>query len=199
MFETHDFDFETYQDIYSYEAREIVWKNFKSAIPILIQNEQNLEKCKLYIETVLSSYETTTLNNKLMIVCSVAFMISRMRKVSGHIKDLPSEFKTQHNHIIVDNEDQLCWYRFLACCLYYELTDANKYNTSNRTKRAIILLLEERGITYTTKMPEQGKQILQAFQSITMEEMKELVKKHNINIDIYEYHLEQKYYDLQEQ
>ena len=108
VFETHYFDFEIYQDIYSYEAQEIVWKNYKSAIPILVKNEQNLEECKLYIETVLSSYETTTSNNKLTIVCSVAFTISRMRKVSGHIKELTSEFKSQHNHIIVDKDDHLC-------------------------------------------------------------------------------------------
>ena len=114
-----------------------------------------------------------------------AFTTSRMRKVSGYIKELPSEFKSQHKHIIVDDEDdQLCWYRFLACCLYPELTNPKSdaesnaeskrvyYGITNRTKRAIKLLLEERGITYTTKMPEQGKQILKAYQGITMEEMK---------------------------
>ena len=200
VFETQEFDYETYEEKYTYEAREIIWKNYKSSIPIIVKNKQNLEECKLYIETVLSSYETTTSNNKLSIVNSIAFTVSRMRKVSGHIKDLPIEFKKQHNNIIVDDEDDnLCWYRFLACCLYPEFRNTKKYKIIDRTKKAKKLLLEEHGITYTTKIPEEGTKILNTFQGITMEDMKESAEKHKINVDIYEYHKEEKYYDLQEQ
>ena len=156
---------------------------------------------------MLNSYETTTSNNKLTIVYAVSFTVSRMRKVTGHIKDLPNEFKN-NNHIITDNEDdKLCWYRFLACCLFSELTNPSKplatktkYNISDRTKRAKILLLEEHGITYKTKIPQAGIEILEKFNGTTMEEMYESAKKHKINIDIYEYHdTPTKYYDLQEQ
>ncbi|KAK8864100.1 hypothetical protein M9Y10_009399 [Tritrichomonas musculus] len=62
IFETSTFNFETYKETYEYEARYIRWKNYKSSIPILVNNEQSLEECKMYIETVLNSYETTTSN-----------------------------------------------------------------------------------------------------------------------------------------
>ena len=122
VFETQEFDYEKYEEKYTYEAREILWKNYKSSIPIIVKNKQNLDECKLYIESILTSYETTTSNNKLTIVNSVAFTVSRMRKTTGHIKELPIEFKNSKFIIVDDEDDKLCWYRFLACCLYPELT-----------------------------------------------------------------------------
>ncbi len=199
VFETSTFDFETYEEKYDYEAREIRWQNYKSAIPIIVKDERNLDECKMYIETVLNSYETTSSNNKLTIVHSISFTISRMRKVTGRIKDLPEIFKKSNNYIIVDDEDDnLCWYRFLACCLFPELTNTTKYDIKHRTKRAKKLLLEEYGITYTTKIPKHAQRLLDNFQGVTMEEMKELAEKHKININIYEYNND-KQYDLQEQ
>lgn len=94
-----------------------------------MKNKQNLDECKLHTETVLRSYETTTSNNKLSIVNSIAFTISRMRKVSGPIKDLPIEFK-HPKFIIVDNEDDhLCWYRFPTCYMYPEFLNTKKYKS----------------------------------------------------------------------
>ena len=200
VFETQDFDFETYSEKFSYEAREIRWRNYKSSIPILCKKQEDLDDVKLYIESVLHSYETTSSNNKLCIVSSVSFTVSRMRKVTGHIKDLPQEFKCNSNYIIVDDEDDnLCWYRFLVCCLYPELVDTKKYNIKNRTKIAKKLLLEEHNISYTTKIPKEAQTILDNYQGSTMEDMKASAEKHKLNIDIYEYDEKNKIYDLQEQ
>ena len=207
IFETSTFDFETYEEKYDYEAREIRWQNYKSAIPIIVKDERNLEECKMYIETVLNSYETTSSNNKLTIVHSISFTVSRMRKVTGHIKNLPQIFKNNNNYIIVDDEDDnLCWYRFLACCLYPELTNPEGqrksknmvYTIEHRTKRAKKLLLEEHNITYTTKIPNYGKTILAQFQGSTTEDMMKSAEKHKINVNIYEYNNDEQY-DLQEQ
>ena len=132
----------------------------------------------MYIETVLNSYETTTSSTKLTIVNSVSFTISRMRKVTGHIKDLPQIFKSQKNHIIADDEDDcLCWFRFLACCLYPKLTNPenqrkeknNYYTINHRTKVAKKLLLEEHNIKYTTKIPKEGQKILDDFKGVTLD------------------------------
>ena len=67
-----------------------------------------------------------------------------MRKVTGHIKDLPKEF-IKNDFIISDNEDdKLCFYRFLAICLSeydektktYNLANTQKYDCAKRTKVA---------------------------------------------------------------
>ena len=132
----------------------------------------------MYIETVLNSYETTSSSTKLTIVNSVSFTISRMRKVTGHITDLPQIFKAYNIYIIADDEDEyLCWYRFLACCLYHELTNLenqrkeknNYYTINHRTKIDKKLLLEEHNIKYTTKIPKEGQKILDDFKGVTLD------------------------------
>ena len=68
IFETYNLDLETREETYTYEAREIRWKNYQSSIPIIIKNTEDINLVKLYIESTLSSYETTSSNNKLTIV-----------------------------------------------------------------------------------------------------------------------------------
>ncbi|KAK8881097.1 hypothetical protein M9Y10_003825 [Tritrichomonas musculus] len=41
VFESSIFDFSKYEERYEYEARYIRWKNYKSSIPILVNNEQS--------------------------------------------------------------------------------------------------------------------------------------------------------------
>ena len=71
---------------FEYQAREINWNNYKSAIPIVVRDEQSLDIVKYYIESVLHSYETSTSSTKLILVGTVSFTVSRMVKVSGRIK-----------------------------------------------------------------------------------------------------------------
>ena len=165
----------------------------------------------MYIESNLNSYETSSSSTKLTIVGSISFTVSRMRKVTGHIKDLPEEF-IKNDFIISDNEDdKLCFYRFLAICLsdiiivnnveIHKLADTQKYRVQDRTKVAKKILLKEHNIEYNTKIPKQGLKILKEFKGVTMEQMEELAKKHHLNINIYEFTKtdNSSYYDLSEQ
>ena len=212
VFETpvHDLENEE-KDHFEYEARNINWKNYQSTIPIIISSLQDLDYVKMYIESNLNSYETSTSSTKLTIVGSVSFTVSRMRKVTGHIKDLPEEF-IKNDFIISDNEDdKLCFYRFLAICLsdiiivnnveIHKLANTQKYDCAKRTKVAKKILLKEHNIEYNTKIPKQGLKILKEFKGVTMEQMEELAKKHHLNINIYEFTKtdNSSYYDLSEQ
>ena len=183
VFETriHDFDKDEY--IYKYEYREIKWNHFRESIPIIIRDENNIDEVKLYIESVLHNYETTSSNTKLIYVSNVSFTVSRLQKVSGYIAKLPKIFINNH-YIITDNiDDNLCWYRFLATCIYQM---ANKqYKPIDRTNKAKKLLLEEHGIIYNTKIPKNGIELLQNYQGSNIEQMQESAKKHNINVDLY--------------
>ena len=110
VFETYNLDLETREETYTYEAREIRWKNYQSSIPIIIKNTEDINLVKLYIESTLSSYETTSSNNKLTIVSSISFTVSRMIKITGKIEGLPEEI-IKSKSVIADNiDDKLCWY-----------------------------------------------------------------------------------------
>ena len=110
IFETYNLDLETREETYTYEAREIRWKNYQSSIPIIIKNTEDINLVKLYIESTLSSYETTSSNNKLTIVSSISFTVSRMIKITGKIEGLPEEI-IKSKSVIADNiDDKLCWY-----------------------------------------------------------------------------------------
>ena len=110
IFETYNLDLETREETYTYEAREIRWKNYQSSIPIIIKNTKNINLVKLYIESTLSSYETTSSNNKLTIVSSISFTVSRRIKITGKIEGLPEEI-IKSKSVIADNiDDKLCWY-----------------------------------------------------------------------------------------
>ena len=110
IFETYNLDLETREETYTYEAREIRWKNYQSSIPIIIKNTEDINLVKLYIESTLSSYETTSSNNKLTIVSSISFTVSRRIKITGKIEGLPEEI-IKSKSVIADNiDDKLCWY-----------------------------------------------------------------------------------------
>ena len=183
VFETRIHDFDKNEYIYKYEYREIKWNHFRESIPIIIRDENNIDEVKLYIESVLHNYETTSSNTKLIYVSNVSFTVSRLQKVSGYIAKLPKIFINNH-YIITDNiDDNLCWYRFLATCIYQM---ANKqYKPIDRTNKAKKLLLEEHGIIYNTKIPKNGIELLQNYQGSNIEQMQESAKKHNINVDLY--------------
>ena len=201
VFETYTYDFESLEEKYDYKAKDIIWKNYQSMIPIIISKLEDLDIVKLYIESVLHSYETESSSTKLTLVGSIAFTVSRMRKITGRIKDLPIEF-IKNDFIICDNEDdKLCFFRFLAVCLNEELANTKKYKTKERTKIAKKLLLKEHNIIYNTKIPNEGKKILNEFEGVSMEQMKDLAQKNHINVNIYEFHKtdSEQYYDLSEQ
>ncbi|KAK8840001.1 hypothetical protein M9Y10_031286 [Tritrichomonas musculus] len=71
VFETYTYNFDTLEEKYEYKAQDIIWKNYKSMIPIIITNYDDLEIVKLYIESVLHSYETESSNTKLILVGSI--------------------------------------------------------------------------------------------------------------------------------
>ena len=203
VFEQKEYDFITDEEKYSYEARDIKWKNYRSSIPIIVKDQQNLEDVMLYIESILHSYETTSSSSKLTIVGSISFTISRMRKVTGKIKDLPIEF-IKNELIITDNiDDNLCFYRFLAICLDQNLSNKKLANITNRTNAAKKLLLNENNIEFKSlrKLSNSAKDFINKYKGTTYEEMKDLVKKYHLNIDIYSYYQTDKscYYDLEEQ
>ncbi|KAK8834395.1 hypothetical protein M9Y10_025167 [Tritrichomonas musculus] len=183
---------------YDYESREITSTNYKyfTNIPIMIQLPQDLERVKLYIEIVLHNYRVSESSVKLTIVSSIAFIVSRLVKVTGKIEHLPEEF-VKSKLIIADNEDdKLCWYRFLSICLDRTLL---KRKLFHRTSKAKMLLCEEHGHLYTTHLTKEAKNIIDNFNGTSVEEMKESAKKHKINVNIYEYSEESKTYGLSEQ
>ena len=168
---------------YDYESREITSTNYKyfTNIPIMIQLPQDLERVKLYIETVLHNYSVSESSVKLTIVSSIAFIVSRLVKVTGKIEHLPEEF-VKSRLIIADNEDdKLCWYRFLAICLNPKLINPKKTITiKDRTKQAKRLLCDERGAPYKTQLTKEAKEVLDNFTETSVEEMKESAKMHKI-------------------
>ena len=202
VFETREYNFSKMTTTYSYEAREIRWQNYQQSIPIIVHDDESLNLVKLYIESILHSYETASSNNKLCIVGSISFTVSKMRKVTGHIKDLPVEFKKNNLIITDDVDDNLCWYRFLAICLDEKLQNTKEYGIKYRTNAAKRLLLENHGIKYGANMSKnnriKAKEILENFAGVSVDEMKEDAAKYKININIYEY-IDGKYYDLQDQ
>ena len=162
----------------------------------MIQLPQDLERVKMYIETVLHNYSVSESSVKLTIVSSIAFIISRLVKVTGKIEHLPEEF-VKSRLIIADNEDdKLCWYHFLSICLDKALL---KRKLFHRTSKAQMLLCEEHGHPYTTHLTKEAKKVIDNFIGTSIEEMKESAKKYRINVNIYEYFEESKTYGLSEQ
>ncbi|KAK8838144.1 hypothetical protein M9Y10_035560 [Tritrichomonas musculus] len=47
-------------DDYEYEAREIKWWNYKGETPIIVRLPEDIDKVKLYIESKLHEYQTST-------------------------------------------------------------------------------------------------------------------------------------------
>ncbi|KAK8838032.1 hypothetical protein M9Y10_035980 [Tritrichomonas musculus] len=150
---------------YEYDARTINFSNtcrneYLGNIPIIIQLPQDLERVKLYIESVLHNYNVSESSVKLTIVSSIAFNVSRLVKVTGKIEHLPEEF-VKSRLIIADNEDdKLCWYRFLSICLDKTLL---KRKLFHRTSKAKMLLCEEHGHPYTTHLTKEAKNIIDNF------------------------------------
>ncbi|KAK8839981.1 hypothetical protein M9Y10_031266 [Tritrichomonas musculus] len=197
IFETYNLDLETREETYTYEAREIRWKNYQSSIPIIIKNTEDINLVKLYIESTLSSYETTSSNNKLTIVSSISFTVSRMIKITGKIEGLPEEI-IKSKSVIADNiDDKLCWYRFLSICLNPDLMKAL---VKRRTQIAKQLLLQKYGISYSNNMKNEDRikaqNILDNYQGTNYYEMKEEAKQYNLNINIYGYDEKIKQYDI---
>lgn len=79
------------------------------------------------------------------------------------------------------------------------MTETRTFKTSDRTSLAKKLLCEEHGIIYKNRPPKEATQLINSFNGITIEEMKESAKIHNINVNIYEYKKEKNIYDIQEQ
>lgn len=184
---------------YEYTAEKIYWAGGDS-IPIIIKSYEDLSQVKQFINATLSHYQTSTSSKLLSIVASVCFRISKLIKISGKINGLPEEFIKSHA-IIVDNEDDgLCFYRFLACCLDSNLTNAKSFNLKNRTSKAKALLLEKYGIKFTSNMTQKDKQrtykILSSFKGINQYEMKEEVINRKLNVNIFDYDEDKKRYDI---
>lgn len=80
--------FETLKDndTYEYEAHDIKWWHYKGQTPIIVRLPDDIDKVRLYIESRLHEYETSTSNTKLTIISSISFTISRMLKITGKVK-----------------------------------------------------------------------------------------------------------------
>ena len=185
---------------YSYEPREIRVTNYKNTntIPIIIQLNDELDSFKYYIETNLHNYTTAQSNVKLIYIASIAFTVSRLVKVTGKVK-LPEELIKSHLIITDNDDDGLCWYRFLSICLDPKLANAKKYSIVHRTQAARKLLCQDHGVTYSTRPTKAAQSIINSFKGMTMEEMKESAKMNHINVNIYDYDKDKRLYDIKEQ
>ena len=74
-----------------------------------------------------------------------------------------------------------------------------KYNINNRTNYANRLLAEEHGHPYKTHMTKQAKAIIDNFNGMTEDEMKDSAKMHKINVNIYKYDKDKRIYDIDAQ
>ena len=185
---------------YTYEEREINTTKYNNDnnIPILIQLNDELNRVKYYIESVLFNYSTTESNVKLIYVTSISFTISRLVKVTGKVS-LPDEI-VRSKLIITDNDDDgLCWYRFLSICLDPKFGNTKKYDLTKRTSAARKLLCMDHGVSYSTKPTKAAKSIIDSFKGMPLEEMKESAMKNHINVNIYNYDKDTHRYDIQEQ
>ena len=185
---------------YTYEDREICPTKYKndSNIPILIQLNDELNRVKFYIESILFNYSTTESNVKLIYVTSIAFTVSRLVKVTGKVS-LPKELVSS-KMIIADNDDDgLCWYRFLSICLNPQLKNTKKYDLAKRTSAARKLLCMDHGVSYSTKPTKVAQSIINSFNGMSIEEMKESAMKNHINVNIYSYDKDSHCYDIQDQ
>ena len=94
----------------------------------------------------------TSLSSKVLSI--VVFL---MLKISGKSKG-PPELIINSKLIIVDNEeDQLCWYRFIALCVYPELLNTKKYYIMDHSQKLKAILLADHGITYSNHMTQADK------------------------------------------
>ena len=149
------------------------------------------------------NYSTTESDVKLIYVTSVAFKVSRLVKVTGKVK-LPDEL-VKSRLLITDNDDDgLCWYRFLSVCLNPELGNlikptTKKYSIVHRTSAARKLLCQDHGVTYSTRPTKAAQSILDSFNGMSTEEMKASAMKNHINVNVYNYSIDENRYDIQEQ
>ena len=187
--------------VYEYVFREVRSINYSKGdkIPSFVHYVTDLDKVERYIESVLFNYSTTASNVKLIYVTNAVFTVSDMIKVTGYIPRLPVAITCKSKFVIVDNvDDKLCWYRFLAICKNKDLAD-RKFNVSNRTQAARKLLCADNGEHYTTRQTKKAKEIIDNFDGMTTDEMKESAKKNKINVNIFEYNEERDYYDIKEE
>ena len=176
---------------YTYTAEQVYWNTNKDIKPIIIKTRDDLKLVKEYINATLMQYKTSSSSKLLSIVETIVFMVSRMLKISGKVKGLPDVF-IKSKSIIVDNEDDhLCWHRFLALCLYPELRNTKKFYIRYRTQSAKSIFLVENGITYSNHMTQADRKraaaILNDFQGMNQFEMKDEAIKRKLNINIYDY------------
>ena len=201
VFEVHNGDKVTYEER---EIKGFVHKyNLNPEIPVVVQFNQDLDVVKKYIESILHNYQVSESPTKLIYVTSVMFKVHKLRKTNGKIANLPIEF-IKSKYVITDNEDdKLCWYRFLAVCLNPKLANTKTFNIRDRTAAAKELLCKEHGIEYldnANRPTEAAKKLLSEFDGVTQEYMMECaLNKYKININIYQYDLNTKIYDIQEQ
>lgn len=135
--------------------------------------------------------KTSSSSKLLSIVETIVFMVSRMLKISGKVKGLPEVF-IKSKSIVVDNEDDhLCWHRFLALCLYPELRNTKVSNIRHRTQRAKSIFLAEHGITYSNHMTQADRKhaaaILNDFQGMNQFEMKDAAINRKLKINVFDY------------
>ncbi|KAK8839370.1 hypothetical protein M9Y10_032306 [Tritrichomonas musculus] len=122
----------------------------------------------------------------------------KLVKVTGKVS-LPKELVSS-KMIIADNDDDgLCWYRFLSICLNPQLKNTKKYDLAKRTSAARKLLCMDHGVSYSTKPTKVAQSIINSFNGMSIEEMKESAMKNHINVNIYSYDKDSHCYDIQDQ
>lgn len=85
---------------------------------IIIKTLDDLKLIKEYIKANLIQYKTSSSTKLLSIVEKIVFQISRMLCISGKVKGLSDVFIKSKSIIVDDENDCLCWYRFIALTLY---------------------------------------------------------------------------------
>ena len=175
---------------YTYSAEQVYWNTNTENRPIIIKTRDYLNLVKQYINATLIQYKTSSSSKLFSIVETIVFKVSRMLRISGKVKGLPDVFIKSHS-IIVDNEDdRLCWYRFLALCLYPELRDTKKFYIKHRKQKAKAILLADHGITYNNHMTQADKKraaaVLNEFQGMNQYDMKDDAIKRRLNINLFD-------------
>ena len=126
---------------YTYTAEQLHWNTNKDIKTIIIKIPDDLKLVKEYINAALMQYKKSSSSKLPSIVETIVFMVSRILKISGKFKGLHEVF-IKSKSIVVDNEDDcLCWLRFLALRLYPKLHDTKKNNIKNRNQRAKSIFL----------------------------------------------------------
>lgn len=184
----------TYEYSYTHPNYNLV----KRSIPTIMRTKSDIEAWKIYFNEYLHTLREFAFDSSLTKICavtSIVFSVGRMIKVNGKI-ELPMEI-VKSKSIIIDNvDDQLCWYRFLIACLG---TKSQNTNIKKRTSSAMKLCAEDHNIKYNTKMTKEAEDFIKNFEGVDIDKMKISAKKHQINIDFYDYDEETKIYDIRDQ